>query len=176
MKFSIQKLKSTGSEPLRFEDYVDISEVEEMNNDIRHIDPVLVKGFATTQGNEITFHFSIEGTMILPCARTLVDVKYPFNIDALEVFSASPYYNEEDGSEIHPVNGEMLDLTPYIKENVLLEVPFRVFSEDKEVQENALTEGDGWEVQSEDSKVDKIDPRLQKLQSLLKDNDEEENR
>ncbi|MCT2538073.1 YceD family protein [Aquibacillus koreensis] len=175
MKFSLKKLKISGSEPYRFDDYVDVSELEDMNNDIRKIEPVLVKGYATMQGDQITFHFSIEGTMILPCARTLVDVPYPFKVDAMEVFSASPYYQEEDESEIHPIDGEMLDLTPYIKENVLLEVPFRVFSQDKEVQENALTEGEGWEVVSEKKSDNKIDPRLKKLQSLLEDNDEEEN-
>lgn len=176
MKFSIQKLKSTGSEPLHFEDHVDISEIVTMNNDIRRIDPVLVKGFATMQGNEITISFSIDGTMILPCARTLVDVDYPFHIDTVEVFSVSSYYTEEDESEIHPVHGEMLDLDPYIKENVLLEVPFRVFSEDKKAQENALTEGEGWELSSGKKTEKKIDPRLQKLQSLLENNDEPENR
>ncbi|WP_138415032.1 YceD family protein [Aquibacillus sediminis] len=175
MKFSIQKLKMAGSEPLTFEDYVDISEVEEMNNDIRKINPVFVKGYATMQGDEVSFHFSIDGTMVLPCARTLVDVNFPFHVDALEVFSTSPYYTEEDESEIHPVSGEILDLTPYIKENVLLEVPFRVFSDDKEVQENALTEGEGWEFTSEKKTTDKVDPRLQKLQSLLDDNDQKEN-
>ncbi|WP_226037924.1 YceD family protein [Aquibacillus saliphilus] len=176
MKIPVQKLKISGSEPLDFEEDVDVSEVVEMNNDIRKIDPVHVKGNATMQGNEITFHFSIDGTMILPCARTLVDVNYPFQVDVIEVFSTSPYYNEEDDSEIHPVSGEMLDLTPYIKENVLLEVPFRVFSDDKEVQENALTEGEGWELQTDDQNEQKVDPRLQKLQSLLDDNNEEGNR
>jgi uncharacterized protein len=176
MKFSLQKFKMLGSEPLYFEDHVDISDVEELNNDIRKIDPVFVKGYATMQGNEITFNFFIEGTMVLPCARTLVDVHYPFHVDAIEVFSTSSYYKEEDDSEIHPVHGEMLDLTPYIEENVLLEVPFRVFSDDKEVQENALTEGNGWQLTSGKKSDDKIDPRLQKLQSLLDDNDEKENR
>ncbi|MRH42151.1 hypothetical protein GH741_05605 [Aquibacillus halophilus] len=176
MKIPVQKLKFNGAEPLHFEEDVDVSDIVEMNNDIRQIDPVQVKGNATMQGNEITFHFSIDGTMILPCARTLVDVKYPFQVDVIEVFSTSPYYKEEDESEIHPVSGEMLDLTPYIKENVLLEVPFRVFSDDKEVQENALTEGEGWELLSEKPTEQKVDPRLQKLQSLLDDNNEEENR
>lgn len=175
MKFSLQKLRSAGSEPLLFDDQVDISDIEEMNNDIRRIEPVHVKGQAVTQGHDITFHFSVEGTMILPCARTLVDVEHPFHVDVIEVFSTSPYHKEEDGSEIHPVHGEILDLTPYITENVLLEVPFRVFSDDPKVQDNALTEGEGWELMSEEKKDEKIDPRLAKLQSLLKDNKEEEN-
>ncbi|WP_407268088.1 YceD family protein [Radiobacillus sp. PE A8.2] len=171
MKFPVQKFKISGSEPVKFEEDVDVSEIKDMNNDIRSIEPVHVKGFATMQGNEITFHFTIDGTMTLPCARTLVDVNYPFHIDTREIYSTSPYYKVEDDSEIHPVDGEMLDLTPYIKENVLLEVPFRVFSDDEKAQENAITKGEGWELKSEHKTEKKIDPRLQKLQSLLDDND-----
>ena len=174
MKFSLQKLKAVGSEPLQFDGQVDIDEIEELNNDVRRIEPVHVKGHASMQGNEVIFQFVVKGTMILPCARTLADVEYPFHVDAVEVFSTSPYYQEEDESEVHPVHGEILDLTPYIKENVLLEVPFRVFSEDQEVQQNALTEGEGWELVSEEKKDDKIDPRLEKLQSLFEGKNEGE--
>ncbi|MFD1018065.1 YceD family protein [Thalassobacillus hwangdonensis] len=169
MKFPLQKLKQTGQEPFEFDDHVDISELEEMNNDIRHIPPVHVKGYATTQGEEVTFVFTVDGVMTLPCARTLVDVEYRFHVDAVEVFSTSRYYEEEDESEVHPVDGEMLDLTPYIKENVLLEVPMRVFSENDEAYEKAPQEGKGWQLVTEEPEEKKIDPRMAKLQSLLDD-------
>ncbi|RWZ60710.1 hypothetical protein EQV77_05290 [Halobacillus fulvus] len=172
MKFPLQKLKQAGDEPFVFEDDVDIRELENMNNDIRRIPPVHVKGQAIMHGNEITFTFAIEGEMVLPCARTLVDVDYPFHIEAVEMFNTSSYYEEEDDSEVHPVHGEMLDLTPYIKENVQLEIPTRVFSEDSEAQEAAPVEGSGWQVVSEEPEEKKVDPRMAKLQSLF---NEEEN-
>lgn len=172
MKFPLQKLKQAGDEPLVFEDDVDIRELETLKNDIRRIEPVHVKGQATMLGNDITFTFSIEGEMILPCARTLVDVSYPFQIDAVEVFNLSPYYTKEDESEVHPVNGEVLDLTPYIRENVQLEIPTRVFSNDDEAHEAAPDEGKGWQVVTEEPEEKKVDPRMAKLQSLL---NEEEN-
>ncbi|MCA0969384.1 YceD family protein [Halobacillus litoralis] len=172
MKFPLQKLKQAGDEPLVFEDDVDIRELETMNNDIRRIEPVHVEGQATTRGNDITITFSIEGEMILPCARTLVDVPYPFHIDAVEVFNMSPYHTEEDDSEVHPVNGEVLDLAPYIRENVQLEIPTRVFSNDNDAHETAPQEGKGWQVVTEEPEEKKVDPRMAKLQSLL---NEEEN-
>jgi uncharacterized protein len=110
--------------------------------------------------------------MILPCARTLADVPYEFHIDATELFTLSPYASADDESEIHPVDGELLDLKPYIEENILLDVPFRVFSDDEEVLDNAVKQGEGWQVASEDAQQDKIDPRLEKLQALLKKDDE----
>lgn len=166
MKFSLQRLKTSGQEPFVFEEDVDISELEELNNDIRKIPPVHVKGEAIARGNQISTTFTITGSMILPCARTLADVEFPFSIEGLELFSTSPYH-QEGADEIHAIDGEVLDLTPYIKENVLLEVPLQVFSENEEAQKNAPKEGQGWELQQDHKKEKKIDPRLAKLQSFF---------
>nr|WP_093104979.1 MULTISPECIES: YceD family protein [Salimicrobium] len=166
VKFPIQKVKQAGDNPYHFEGDVDLSSLEDAKNDIREISPVSVTGQAEMKGENISVSMTIEGDMILPCARTLVDVPFVFNIQATEYFNLSPYYEEEDDSEVHPLHGELLDLTPYIKENVLLEVPYRVFSDDPDVV--PPKEGDGWEVVDEkpDSES-KIDPRLAKLESLL---------
>ncbi|WP_369813163.1 YceD family protein [Virgibacillus halodenitrificans] len=109
--------------------------------------------------------------MTLPCARTLVDVPYPFDIKADEVFTTSSYYTEEEEEdEIHPVKGEVLDLTPLIKENILLEVPFRVFSDGENNQQGAPKKGQDWEFVSEEKKEKTIDPRFKKLETLLEKN------
>ncbi|MFC7061313.1 YceD family protein [Halobacillus seohaensis] len=173
MKFPLQKLNQSGDEPFEFEEDVDIHELEDMKNDIRSISPVHLQGQAYRRGDDITVNFTAKGEMILPCARTLVDVPYPFHIEGHEQFNVSPYYAEEDDSEIHPIRGEILDLTPYIKENVLLEIPTRVFSDDEKAHDQALTEGKGWQVITEEPEETKMDPRMAKLQSLL--NEEEEN-
>ncbi|GGB45051.1 hypothetical protein F3157_06745 [Virgibacillus dakarensis] len=175
MKFSVSQIKrSTYNEPFKFDEVVDVSELEAMNNDIRKIEPVHVFGECTLQGEQLIFTFTIKGTMILPCARTLVDVPYPFEIKADEVFTLSDYYGEdEEENEIHPIDGEMLDLTPYIKENILLEVPFRVFSNDANAIESAPMKGVGWDFISKENTEKPVDPRLKKLESLLDDNKKE---
>ncbi|WP_163970760.1 YceD family protein [Oceanobacillus halotolerans] len=175
MKFTLSEIrKSAYNEPFTFENKVDVSELESMNNDIRQISSVMVDGNCSLHGEQITFSFQITGEMILPCARTLVDVPYPFHIQAREIFSTSPYYSKEEAdNEIHPVEGDVIDLTPYIKENILLEVPFRVFSEDAKSPEETKRSGDGWEFTTENNQEKKTDPRLQKLEALLKDNKEE---
>lgn len=172
MKISIQKI--IRSEALQFEEKVDISEIESWNNDIRRIDPVLVKGSLTAQGDQLTCQMTLKGMMVLPCARTLIDVEYPFELEATEIFSISPYYNEEDDSEIHPVDGELLNLDPYIMENVILKIPLRVFASEEELEKHALTSGNGWELVLEEKKEEKIDPRMRKLQFLL-DKENKEN-
>ncbi|MEN1966985.1 YceD family protein [Lentibacillus sp. N15] len=175
MKFPVSRIKQgTYNEPFVFDDVVDVSELETMNNDIREIGEVHVFGECILQGEQLVFSFTIEGTMILPCARTLVDVPYPFNIKTDEVFTLSRFYGEEEAeNEIHPVDGEILDLTPYIKENILLEVPFRVFSDDANAIEHAPVKGEGWDFISEENKENPVDPRFKKLESLLNDNEKE---
>lgn len=113
MKFTIGQIKKNAyNEPFKFDDWVNVFELEAMNNDIRKIDPVHVYGTALDQGDDIIFSFSIDGKMILPCARTLVDVPYPFEINATEVFSESIYFDDEElEEEVHPIDGEVLDLT-----------------------------------------------------------------
>ncbi|CQR47805.1 hypothetical protein BN1058_02135 [Paraliobacillus sp. PM-2] len=173
MKISIQKI--VRSDDYSFDEMVDVSEIEDWNNDIRQVNPVQVKGYADAHGNQITCHMKITGTMVLPCARTLIDVQYPFEVDTVEIFSTDPYYVAEDESEIHPVDGEMLDLDPYIKENILLEIPFRVFASEEEIEKYGLTSGEGWEVISEEKEEETIDPRMKKLQFLLDEKNNREN-
>lgn len=176
MEIALGKIKQTTyNEPFHFEGMVNVSELEALNNDIREIGQVDVKGTCYLQGDKIISSFGVKGKMILPCARTLVDVPYPFEIRAEEIFTLSAYYGKEEAeNEIHPISGETLDLTPYIKENILLEVPFRVFSEDKEAQANAPFKGNGWEfISPAEEKKATVDPRFEKLQHLFNDNDKE---
>lgn len=171
MKLSLGQIKKLAwDKPYTFEKNVNVSELETMNNDIREISVVSVQATCFMKDEEIIVSLKIEGEMILPCARTLVDVKVPLDIKADEVYSISPYYDEED--EIHPVNGEVLDLTPQIMENILLNTPYRVFSADKEAQKNVPLKGEGWEVVSEEATKNVVDPRMKKLEKLLKSEQE----
>ncbi|GGJ86826.1 hypothetical protein GCM10007063_06680 [Lentibacillus kapialis] len=175
MKFSVAQIKRNAShQPFVFDDHVDVSELESMNNDIRQIGSVHVSGTATDQGDDIFFTFAIDGTMILPCARTLVDVPYPFEINTTEVFTEAPYETDDSDDDIHPIDGEVLDLTPLIKENILLEVPYRVYTDNADAKSQAPFQGEGWELMSEDQKEQEPDPRLRKLESLLEDKEEKE--
>lgn len=162
-------------EPFVFDEMVDVSELESLNNDIRKIDPVQVKGMCTVDGDDLIFSYTIEGKMILPCARTLVDVEYPFNFDVSEVYTSTEREDSKNTDIIvHQISEDVLDLTPYIMENIILETPYRVFSDEK-----PLEGGQGWSYYTEDklsvANADKIDPRLEKLKELLnKNNDETE--
>ncbi|HLR53487.1 MAG TPA: YceD family protein [Pseudogracilibacillus sp.] len=178
LHFSVKEIFNTATiEPVYFSSDVDVSELEkEPSNDIIRIGDVHVHGMYTVDedNDEIIFSFSIDGEMILPCARTLVDVPYPFSFQASEVFTTQTLYeeSEDEEEEIHQILTEMLDLTPYIKENIILGTPYRVFSD-----EEPLAGGDGWglyqEEEYEEEKRKTVDPRLEKLQQFFGDDQED---
>ncbi|WP_343782811.1 YceD family protein [Alkalibacillus silvisoli] len=176
----MQKVKA--SEPYSFSETVDVSELETMDNDIRQLHEVDVTGEALLEQGIYTFRFNVNGTMVLPCARTLVDVSFPFNVEAYEQFTTQSYKASEE-HEIHFIDREVLDLTPYIKENILLEVPIRVFSEETKI-EDVVGEQEGFTVlgedeyheqeamqqeQLEEEKQQKVDPRLSSLKQYFED-------
>lgn len=174
MKFLLNEIKKYAhQQPYEFKRTIDISEIESENNDVRSISEVDVEGNIILDGNEVIVSFKTAGEMILPCARTLEDVIYPFETNEVEVYSESPHLtDEQEEEEVHLINGEAIDLRPRIIESVLLAIPFRVYS-DEEVLKNALVEGDGWELTTEDEfearaeSEEKVDPRLKKLEKLL---------
>lgn len=179
MKFSLQKIKREA--PYDFEDTVNVDELERMENDIRSITDVKVKGETTVQGETYTFRYTVKGTMTLPCARTLVDVPYDFEVQAVDQFTTSEYTAQND-EDIHFIDQEMLDLLPYIKENILLEVPLRVYSDEATI-DNIVSEGSGWDLLQEDEHLDlkakheeeekkKVDPRLSSLKKFFDEKDD----
>ena len=52
----------------------------------------------------------IKGIMVLPCALTLEEVDYPFEIESTEVFSFDKPLPEED---IHEVKKNVVDINTY---------------------------------------------------------------
>ncbi|WP_027963091.1 YceD family protein [Halalkalibacillus halophilus] len=182
MKIALQRIKV--NEPYSFSETVDVSELEQMDNDIRHIGEVNVNGDANVDKDLYHFRIRIKGTMVLPCARTLVDVPYPFEVEVYEQFTTASYKASEE-EEIHFVDREVLDLMPYIKENILLEVPLRVFSNDTQI-EDVVPEQEGFTVLEEDTYLEqeaiqhekfeeeskeKVDPRLSSLKDYFNNNE-----
>ena len=96
--------------------------------------------------------------MIIPCALTLKPVEYPFSIkiegDLEEIAEENPekYINSKNS----------LDILPIIWENILMEIPMRVVSEDAE---DITLSGDGWKFITGEEKTENSE--LSKLKELL---------
>ena len=129
------------------------------NTDIRKISKVEVEGFILNNEEEYELDINVSGVMILPCARTLKDVNYPFNIKINEVIG------ENDDNSLEIIQNR-LDIFPIVWQNILVDVPLRVLAPD--AKEESL-EGDGWRLITEDTNEEAIDPRLAKLKDYIKE-------
>lgn len=108
----------------------------------------------------------IEGIMDVPCAITLKPVELAFSFQLDEVFSFVPLGTGEEGVKI---NGDLLDLVPYIAAAIIAEIPLKVVDPDLD----EYPKGSGWEVMTEEDyikdKSQELDPRLAKLKDFKLD-------
>jgi uncharacterized protein len=168
MKWSIQQLRSFQHKELKIDNEIDMRELMQRDPEIRDISPVHVVGRAETNQQRAAFYLTITGKMILPCSKTLVDVEYPFSIQTRDFFLFDPSYSvDAEEEEIHQVEGNTVDLIPYISEQILLQKPLRVISDEEIVDPIAPPEGKGWQIVSEDNHKKKVDPRLADLANFF---------
>ncbi len=146
-----------------------VDEIKEIDPSILEVSPIHITGRGDIDSTKVTFHLKIEGHLILPCSRTLVDVKLPINVETTETFllQGSVYETEE---EAYQVKDDVIDCYPLIREILLLEVPMQVFCEDGESEGAAPQSGKDWEVVRDDDQSNKIDPRLAGLAKFFDQN------
>ncbi|WP_010631043.1 YceD family protein [Sporolactobacillus vineae] len=136
--------------------------------EIRSLSPVDVKGVVEFSARALTFHLQLTGTMVLPCAITLEDVDYPFEINTSETFLLAGAELEASGQEdegfLHYPEDDRIDLVPSLVEAILVEKPMRVVSAKAGAAELS---GNGWELVTDETAKQRIDPRLEKLKKFF---------
>lgn len=172
LKFSRSELSKKGIEPFDFEESVTFPpEAFTSLSGLRGLKDVRVFGNAQFYVNEerLLVNFTVEGTMILPCALTNVDVDYPFSEEREVIFS---FMKEKDvDDDIIEAKKGIADLMPVVFETIICEVPLKVVSPNAEIKRK----GNGWELISDEdlaNQTEEFDPRLAKLRELLKNEDE----
>ena len=111
MKWSINQLQRYRQGDMPFDEMVNLDSVKKRNPEIRDIAPMHVTGSCTIGSSKLECRFRLEGTVILPCARTWEDVAFPFLIESDERFSWDEMVLAKD-DEIHPVIGDFVDSYP----------------------------------------------------------------
>ena len=108
--------------------------------DVRNIMNAHVSGeLSISYEDELECDLLVTGTFILPCAITLEDVSYDFEVKIEENLGKfEDFYNKNNNS---------LDILPVLWENVVSEVPIRVVKEGASLDN---LNGDGWELVSSD--------------------------
>lgn len=130
------------------------------NTEIRRLDNVQIKGQIHKDVlDTICLDLSVCGEMVLPCAITLNDVNYPFNI---KIDGSLDEILEETSNFSKKIENS-IDIFPIIWENILMEIPMKVVSEGAE---DLKLEGNGWKLITDDNHTE-INPELAKLKDLL---------
>lgn len=133
MKIDLRKLYALNNIEINSE--VIIPKDYYKTTDIIKVSPLKVNGNIFINNlDEIELNIDIKGTFILPCAISLEEVPYNFNIILNEIIPETTKKDE--------FNLELLDI---LWENTVLEVPIRV------VKENLNTKnvsGAGWKLES----------------------------
>lgn len=160
MNIDITKLKSGIQSQIEIDEVYSFSKDILDGTDIMSLDDVNIKGYITSNSiDDYDLDVNVSGVMVLPCSLTLKPVNYRFetkiegNIDELlgEI------------NETLKKNQNSIDILPIIWENILMEIPIRVVSDDSA---NLKLEGEGWKLITESEK--RLNPELQKLKDLLK--------
>ena len=113
--------------------------------------------------NDIHLDLIFKGTMILEDSITLDEVPYDFEIKIEENTTSL----EENYHDCYENVKNILDLKQFLWQNIVLEVPISYT-----LNNDANLKGNGWELKNDDNKIlDEIDPRLKKLENLLKGDD-----
>ncbi|SFA75733.1 MULTISPECIES: DUF177 domain-containing protein [unclassified Bacillus (in: firmicutes)] len=169
MKWTLSQLQKYRNKDFIIDEIIQVDEIKQDDPTIREVLPIHITGRADIDSTKVTFHLNIKGHLILPCSRTLVDVKLPINVETTETFllNVSEYETEE---EAHQVKSDTIDLMPVIREILLLEVPMQVFCEDQHSEGGAPQSGKDWEVVREDDQIKKVDPRLAGLAKFFDNN------
>ena len=160
MNIDLTELKNNLCNKIDVDIIYSFNEDELSNTEIRRLDNVQIKGkiFKDVLDN-ICIDLIVDGEMILPCSVTLKDVPYPFHIKIDGSLDEILEEIEDFSKKIE----NSIDIFPIIWENILMEIPMKVVSEDAK---DYKLEGNGWKLITDDDQME-INPELAKLKDLL---------
>ncbi len=157
MDIDVWSLYSGAKDEIKLDEIYSFDKEQLEGTEILKLDDVKITGeIVKDEFDNLLIKAKVKGTMILPCSRTLKPTPYDFDLeidgDIVEML--------EEIDENFKNNQKTLDILPIIWENILMEIPIRVVSDDAEM----ITKGEGWELVTEEEKVN---PSLAKLKDLL---------
>ncbi len=158
MEIDITRLKSGIDSFIPIDMTYSFTKEELENSGILKLDNVKIKGeIGKNSLYDYTINIIVEGTMILPCAISLKPVNYDFSVEIDENLAEMA----EEFAENVKNNQKTIDIFPIIWENILMEIPMRIVSDDVS---DVKTKGDGWELITDETSGNST---LAKLKDLL---------
>ena len=155
MRINLNRIPSKG---LEINEAIEFPKEIYQNTDILDLQDGKVKGSIRKDINQdYLLELTLVGTMVLPDARTLEPIEYPFHIEIAEKITET----NDEIAEYFEKNQNTLDIMGVLWENIVLEVPMRLISQEQDFEKS----GEGWELVSEKSEL--LDPSLAPLGKLL---------
>lgn len=164
MEFDIIRLNNNIDKFIPINETYSFTLDELSGTDLLKLNDVKIEGelFKNSLGN-IELNVDVEGVMVLPCALTLKPVDYPFAITISgEIDELMENFEENERNFKNTI-----DILPIIWENILMEIPMRVVSEEAKNQDINMS-GDGWKFVTEEE--DQKSP-LSELMDYLDDSE-----
>ncbi len=160
MNIDLIKLRSNVEKFIEINETLQFTKEDLKDSELLELLNVEVKGDITKDSlNEYFMNITINGTMILPCSLTLKPVKVDFETNVSDYLQVLIEEIDEKQKNI----GNSIDIFPIIWENILMEIPMKVVSnETSDIQ----TEGNGWKLIS--GEEENINPEFEKLNDLFK--------
>ena len=144
MFIDITRLQNRSTNEFLYKNTIVLDEALYKNTDIRKLSPVEVSAdIKRITDTSYKMSLEIKGEMTLPCSITLNDVIYPFDIKTEVKLSNE----DEEDEEYVKIIQKNIDIISIIWQNIVLEIPLRVVSEDAN---NSPVSGEGWKLIRED--------------------------
>ena len=144
MNIDITRLKSGLDDYITIDETYSFSKEYLEKTEIIKLDNIKIVGDITKNSiDEYILNIDVSGTMVLPCSVTLKPTNYSFST---KIEGKLEQLYEEIG-ENYENNQKSIDILPIIWENILLEIPIHLVSEDAK---NLEIKGEGWELISDD--------------------------
>ena len=154
LNIDLTKLRSNILDSIDVDINYSFSEEQLKDTNILEIKNLKVTGTISNTYDDLELNLRIMGTSILPCSISLKPVECPINIKIEG--NLSEFIDNFKNIE------NTLDIFPIIWENILVEIPSKVISNDLS---DIKKSGDGWELITEIK--EETNPELEKLKDLL---------
>ena len=164
MHYDLVRLNNNIVKSIEVNETYTFTQDELKGTDLLKLEDIKVEGeiFKNSLGN-IELSVDVDGVMVMPCAITLKPVNYPFSIE----ISGEIEELMENFDEISTNFQNSIDILPIIWENILMEIPMRVVSDEAE-NSDIIKEGEGWKFVTEEE--EKKSP-LSELMDMIDDSE-----
>lgn len=162
MNINLTKLITGLVDEIDIDNTINIPKELLKGTDINDISKVKVNGVIVSHdNNNFEISLNIKCNLVLTCNISLKKVDYAIDIEINEIIGE----NDENLEENNKIINNTIDLIPIIWQNIILEVPLKVVSEDVTVENIS---GDGWRFITDEEDIKKeIDSRLEGLKKFL---------